>query len=275
MNFLEDLEPILKLMCNLLEEDSSLKQHVDHNPLTPLAGVNSILGAMATHGSFETIDQIYTMIMRVILQHLQRLAESRGMVESFRNQLALLCASIENLNPFAHRTTVQAMLNHHTQESSDRWLEKSFQGSIDALSAIDCKPPEVVINQDPHFAEFKPSFKNGENRQILIGGRTTLKTGYQLNLANISPIGLYMAIDLTPKRQQNLQDLGDLHYALTFGKALDRARRAKLHVKHTQADRGLCATSLFAVSQQHAWPTAGGEIGELAEYARDVFFLTP
>ena len=62
------------------------------------------------------------------------------------------------------------MLNGHTKESSDRLLGQSFQQAMDELEAVGYKPPEVVINQDPHFAEFNPSFKNGEIRQILIGG---------------------------------------------------------------------------------------------------------
>ncbi len=86
-----------------------------------------------------------------------------GITKIFK-KLKSLCDEIQQLHPFTHRTTVQRMLNGHTKESSDRLLGQSFQQAMDELEAVGYKPPEVVINQDPHFAEFNPSFKNGEIR---------------------------------------------------------------------------------------------------------------
>ena len=71
--------------------------------------------------------------------------------------------------------------------SSNQWLDKSFQQNVQELDALGYKPPEIVINEDPHFVKFKPSFNNGEIRQILIGGNVTLETGYQFNMTNIAP----------------------------------------------------------------------------------------
>jgi hypothetical protein len=275
LNLPEKGAPILDLVYDLLSEESTLKKGVDHNPATVIAGANTILGAMTSNGSLESMCPIWSVFSEVLLQQLQRLAKKRGLPAAFQAELAGLCDELRKVHPFAHRTTVQSMLNGHKKESSDQWLGRSFQQSIEELAAAGYKPPGVAINQDPHFADFKPAFKNGEIRQILIGGRTTLKTGYQFNLTNITPIGLYSAIDLVPKRQENGQDLGDLHYAVTFGKAADRARQAALPVVNFQGDRGLEAAGLFVISQQHAWPSAAGEVGALAEFTKDVFLMTP
>jgi hypothetical protein len=275
LNLSVEQTPILELISDLLNDKSSLKKGVNHDPLTTIAGVNTLLGAMTTTGSLETMGQIYNAIIEVIFQQLQRLAEKRGHSPAFLDELIMLCGEIQKLHPFAHRTTVQSMLNDHTKENSDQWLNQSFQQCIKELDVMGYKPPQIVINQDPHFADFKPSFKNNEIRQILIGGRTTLKTGYQFNLANISPIGLYFAMELVPKRQADGKDLGHLHYAIVFGKATDRAHEAGLPLVNLQGDRGLEAAGLFIISQQHAWPSASGEVGALAEITKTVFLTTP
>jgi len=265
----------LKLVGNLLQDESELKKGVNHNPLTIIAATNDILGAMATDGSEELMVKIYEMIADVLFGQLQRVAEKHAWPESIRVDLNAICNKISDLYPFAHRTTIQDMLNGHTKTSSDQWLGESFRQSMAELEAAGYKPPKVVVNQDPHFADFKPSFKNGEIRQIVIGCRTTLKTGYQFNVANVAPIGLINAIDLAPKRQINGADLGDLQYAVVYGKAIERANEAGLTLKQVQGDRGLEVLGIFAVSRDHAWPAISGEIGALAEYTKAVFMITP
>ena len=267
--------PILDLIYDLLSEGSTLKKGVSHNQSTVITSANALLGAMATSGSLELMGPMYDVLSEVLFRQLQKLAEQCGLPATTRAELASLCDQLRALHPFAHRTTVQGMLNGHKQESSDQCLNRSFQQSISELDAAGYKPPKIAINQDPHFADFKPSFKNGEIRQVLIGGRTTLKTGYQFNLANITPMGLYSTIGLTPKRQKNAQDLGDLHYALTFGKAADRARQAGLPLVNFQGDRALEVAGLFATSGLHAWPSASGELGGLAEFTKSAYLVTP
>ena len=265
----------LKMIHDLLREGSTLKKGVNHDPSTVISSANALLGAMATDDSLETMDQIYTVITEVVFQQMQRLAAERGLPAEVLVALESLCDEIRKTHPFAHRTTVQGMLNGHKEINSDQWLNQSFQQSIKELDAAGYKPPRVAINQDPHFADFKPSFRNVEIRQTLIGGRTTLKTGYQFNLANITPIGLYAAIGFAPKRQKNKQDLGDLHYAITFGKAAERVQQASLPLVNFQGDRGLEDAGLFVISQQNAWPTASGEIGALRDFTQGVFLVTP
>jgi len=266
---------VLGLMADLLCEESTLKKGVDHDPTTVLASVNTILGAMATNGSMETPGQIYTVFSSVICEELQRRASERGLSAEFRSQLEELCRELLEMRPFAHRTTVQGMLNGCKKDASDELLNRSFQQSMEELGVAGYTPPKVAINQDPHFAEFNPSFKNGEIRQKLVGGHSTLKTGYQYNLTNITPLGLYNAIDLAPKRQENKEDLGDLRYAVTFGKAAERVSQAGLTLAQFQGDRGLDAAGLFSVSRLHAWPSAAGEVGALAGSTEGAFLVTP
>lgn len=275
LNVTNEPSPILKLLGDLLKDDSSLKKSVDNNPLTIITATNSILGAMTTDGSEELMVRIYKTIEDVLLNQIQQVAIKHKWPVTIQQDLNAICEEIRSLHPFAHRTTVQDMLNGHTKESSDQWLGESFRLSMNELESVGYKPPAVIVNQDPHFADFKPAFKNGEIRQILIGGRTTLKTGYQLNLANISPIGLYNAISLTPKRQENGKDLGELQYAVVYGKAIERVQEVGLSLKQMQGDRGLSALGVFLISQQHAWPTNSGEIGILKEFTKDAFLVTP
>ncbi|HMF34121.1 MAG TPA: hypothetical protein VKK79_22040 [Candidatus Lokiarchaeia archaeon] len=267
--------PVLSLMYDLLEEKSPLKKRVSHDPATVAASANTLLGAMLTNGSLESMGDIYETFADCYSQQLQLRAAASNLPADFQAELANLCGEVNALHPFAHRTTVQGMLNGHTKESSDECLSRSFHECTGELDEAGYTPKVVLVNEDPHFAEFKPSFKNGEVRQVLIGGRTTLKTGYQFNLANITPTGLYAAIDLAPKRQANREDLGDLRYASTFGKAAERVQQAGISLGGFQADRGLEDAALFAVSQQHAWPTASGVIGALEEFTRGVFLVTP
>ena len=271
----ESLPPVLGLMADLLSEESTLKKGVDHNPATVLASVNTILGAMVTNGSMETPGQIYFVFSSEICRELQRRAGERELSPEFRSQLGDLCRELLEMHPFAHRTTVQGMLNGCKKDASDQLLDRSFQQSMEELGTAGYRPPKVAINQDPHFAEFNPSFRNGEIRQKLVGGHSTLKTGYQYNLTNITPLGLYNAIDLAPKRQDNKEDLGDLRYAATFGKAAERVKRAGLTLAQFQGDRGLDAAGLFSISRLHAWPSAAGEVGALAGSTEGAFLVTP
>lgn len=267
--------PVLELLENLLQEESKLKKNVNHIFDTPNAGVNSILGAMLTNGYGELMTKLYTVIRNVLLEHIQNLAAKRSWLEEERTNLASLCKEIYAYNPFAHRTTVQSMINGHSKESSDLWLGASYQLATAELDSMGYKPSTVVVNQDPHFIDFKPSYKNGEIRQILIGGNSTLRTGYQLNMTNVSPIGLYNAIHLVPKRQLNKEDLGDLQYAVVYGKAIERVNLAGQETTSLNGDRGLAVLGVFAISQNHAWPTASGQIGELSECTKNTFFVSP
>ena len=271
----EKQAPVLGLINNLLSESSPLKKGVDHDPSTVIASANVLVGAMLANGSLELAGPLYEMFKDVILAQVLKKAGQRGLPEGAREALEGICKEVRELRPFAHRTTVQGLLNGHTQASSDQLLNRSFQQGVKELGEVGYKPPEVAVNQDPHFADFKPSFRNGDIRQVLIGGRTTLKTGYQFNLANITPLGLYSAIDFAPKRQENAQDLGDLRYAVTFGKAADRARLAGLTVRNFQGDRALEVAGLFVVSHQHAWPASSGEVRGLAEFTEGVYLVTP
>jgi hypothetical protein len=65
-----------------------------------------------------------------------------------------ICDEFKSLNPFAHRTTVQGMLNGHKKENSDQWLGESFQQNIDKLDNVGYKPKEVNVNLDPHFKDY-------------------------------------------------------------------------------------------------------------------------
>ena len=94
-------------------------------------------------------------------------------------------------------------------------------------------------------------------------------------MTNITPLGLYNAINSALKRQENKQDLGDLKHAEIFGTAIKRVKAADLNLVNLQADRALCVSGLFAISKAHAWPTASDEIGAMAEYLESVFLLTP
>ena len=78
-------------------------------------------------------------------------------------------------------------------------------------------------------------------------------------------MGLYNAINIALKRQENKQDLGDLKHAEIFGTAIKRVKAADLNLVNLQADRALCLSGLFAISKAHAWPTASDEIGAMAE----------
>ena len=60
-----------------------------------------------------------------------------------------------------------------------------------------------------------------------------------------------------------------------FGKAAERVKIAGLNLVNLQADRALCVTGLYAISKDHAWPTASGEIGAMADYMSSVFLITP
>lgn len=275
LSFSSNRARTLKMINDLLNEGSRLKKGVKHDPSTVVASTNALLGALATDGSLETMERIYVLFSKVLFNKLQCLARKRGLPLEFQTMLKRLCGDLRRARPFAHRTTVQRMLNGHKKESSDRWLGRSFQQCIEELDAARYKPPKVALNQDPHFKDFKPAFRNEEIRQTLIGGRTTLKTGYQFNLANITPIGLFVAIGFAPKRQKNKQDLGDLNYAITFGKAAERVQQAGLPLVNFQGDRGLEDAGLFVISQKHAWPTASGEIGALKDYTQGVFLVTP
>lgn len=275
LNVSEDGAAFITLITEFLEEGSTLKKSVKHEDTTLFAATNTIIGAALTSGSLEEIEPIYNLFSSIIIQQLQRLIIRYGWNETLYNEFLEICDKFQALHPFAHRTTVQSMLNGHKKENSDQWLGKSFQQNIEKLDVVGYKPDKVNVNLDPHFTDFKPNFKNGEIRQILIGGRTTLKTGYQLNLTNITPIGLFNAIDLAPKRQKDCKDLGDLRYALTFGKAFERLQAVDIQPANGQADRGLCRAGLFAISQKCAWPTASGEIGQFASFLDSTFLFTP
>lgn len=275
LNVSEDGAAFITLITEFLNEDSTLKKSVNHEDTTLLAAFNTIMGAALTSGSLEEIEPLYNLFSSIIIQQLQLLAIKYGWNKTQRKIFSEMCNEFQSLHPFAHRTTVQGMLNGHKKKNTDQWLGKSFQQNIEKLEAVGYKPDKVSVNLDPHFTDFKPNFKNGEIRQILIGGRTTLKTGYQLNLTNITPIGLYNAIDLAPKRQKDCKDLGDLRYALTFGKAFERLQAVDIQPANGQADRGLCRAGLFAISQKCAWPTTSGEIGKLANFLDSTFLFTP
>ena len=60
--------------------------------------------------------------------------------------LADLCREVSELRPFAHRTTVQRMLNGHKKESSDQWLNRSFQQSVQELGEAGYTPDAVAVN---------------------------------------------------------------------------------------------------------------------------------
>jgi hypothetical protein len=271
----EEPSSLLKLLSDLLTEESSLKESVNFQPLTVDAGVDSLLGAMLTDGSETLMPRIFDLCQEINFQTIQQFAAKRGWNDEYLQALKNICDEIHQLDPFAHRTTVQGMLNGHTKESSDRLLGKSFQQSMEELDAAGYKPPEVVINQDPHFAEFRPSFRNGEIRQVLIGGHSTLKTGYQFNMTNVSPLGLYNAIDLAPKRQEDNADLGDLRFAVVYGKAIERVKNTGTPLKHLQGDRELSVLGVFAISQQHAWPAISGELDNLSDVTDHAFLVTP
>jgi len=275
LNVMGEQAPVLELLTNLLNEPSKLKKKVAYNPKTVITASNTLLGAMATGGSEELMGQIWKCLEKVLLKQIQRVCIVRGWSNEYLIKLKELCDEITLQHPFAHRTTVQQMINGHTKESSDSCLGESFALSMGELEKIGYLPPEITINQDPHFTDFKPFFKNQEIRQILIGGRTTLRTGYQFNVSNISPLGLYNAIALAPKRQKNQKDLGDLQYAVVYGKAIERANSAGLSLKHLQADRGLAVLGVFAISQQHSWPTIDGNIGMLERPTQNAFLVTP
>ena len=275
LNVSEDGAAFITLITEFLDENSNLKKSVNHEDTTLLAETNTILGAELTSCSLEEIGPLYNLFSNIIIQQLQLLTIKYRWNETQCKLFSEICAEFQSFHPFAHRTTVQGMLNGHKKKNTDQWLGKSFQQNIEKLDAVGYKPEKVNVNLDPHFTDFKPNFKNGEIRQILIGGRTTLKTGYQLNLTNITPIGLYNAIDLAPKRQKDCKDLGDLRYALTFGKAFERLQAVDIQPSNGQADRGLCSAGLFAISQKRAWPTASGEIGPLANFLDSTFLFTP
>ncbi len=63
---------ILRRVYDLLSEGSRLKKGVSHDLATVISSANALLGAMATHRSLETMDQIYTLIAEEIFQQLQR-----------------------------------------------------------------------------------------------------------------------------------------------------------------------------------------------------------
>ena len=275
LNVSEDGAALITLITEFLSEGSTLKKSVNHEDGTLLAAFNTIIGATLTSGSLEEIEPLYNLFSNIIIHQLQRSVIKYGWDKVHCDEFLEICDEFQAIHPFAHRTTVQSMLNGHQKKNSDQWLGKSFQQNIEKLEAVGHKPNTVNVNLDSHFTDFKPNFKNGEIRQILIGGRTTLKTGYQLNLTNITPIGLYNAIDLAPKRQKDHKDLGDLRYALTFGKAFERLQAVDIQPANGQADRGLCRAGLFAISQKHAWPTASGEIGQLDNFLNSTFLFTP
>ncbi len=275
LNFAEATDPVLWLLEELLNEVSKLKKNTNHNPETINAAVNVILGAILMNGNWELMSQLFNMIRNLICHLFQHFAVQESWSEEELNKLDALIKKIMSYTPFTHRTTVQRMLNGHSKESSDRWLGSSYQQATAELESMGYKPSTVVINQDPHFIEFKPNYKNNEIRQVLIGGNTTLRTGYQLNLTNVSPIGLYNAVSLAPKRQLNKADLGDLQYAVVYGKAIERVNLAGQHTKGLNGDRGLAVLGVFAISQNHAWPTASGQIGELTPCTTNTFFVTP
>lgn len=266
---------VLSVLSDLLREPSSLKKGVDHDLSTVIASRNSLLGAMLANGSLELVGPIYEMCKDATLNQILKRLEQRDVPAGTREIVAGACNEVRGLHPFAHRTTVQAMLNGHTQESSDQLLGRSFQESAKELEDAGYKPPAAAVNQDPHFADFKPSFRNGDIRQVLVGGVGTLRTGYQFNVANITPLGLFSAVDFAPKRQENAQDLGDLRYAVTFGKAAERAKQAGIPVRNFQGDRALEVAALFVVSQQHAWPATSGDVGGLADFTRGTYLITP
>ena len=251
----DDGVAFIHLITNYLSESSSLKKGVAHELSTTLSATNTLLGASITSGSMDEIAPLYELFSSVVIQQLEALAVKRGWDELQRNNLSKICNEFQSQHPFAHRTTVQGMLNGHKKENSDMWLGKSFQENIEKLDAVGYKPSEVSVNLDPHFTDFNPKYKNGEIRRVLIGGKTTLKTGFQLNLTNITPIGLYSAIDLAPKRQINREDLGDLKYALLFGRTFERLQSVDIHPSNGQADRGLNNAGLFEISKKRAWPT--------------------
>ena len=111
-----ELSAILEMMSDILSEKSALKKNVDHSPATMMGGVNTILGAMITTGSLETMKQIYGVIRDVLLPLIQTQAKKQGMLPDSLDILAMICSQITELNPFAHRTTVQEILNHHEQD---------------------------------------------------------------------------------------------------------------------------------------------------------------
>lgn len=275
LNFSEVTYPVLGLMEEILKEVSKLKKNTTHNPETITAAVITIFGAILMNGNWELMGQLFNMIRNLLCHLFQYFAAQECWSEEGLNKLDALCKKIKSFNPFIHRTTVQRMLNGHTKESSDHWLGSSYQLAIAELESMGFKPTTVVINQDPHFIDFKPNYKNNEIRQVLIGGNSTLRTGYQLNLTNVSPIGLYNAVSLAPKRQLNKADLGDLQYAVVYGKAIERVNLAGQHTKGLNGDRGLAVLGVFAISQNHAWPTASGQVGELAACTTNTFFVTP
>ena len=275
LNVSKDGAAFITLITEFLNEGSTLKKSVNHDDTTLLAAFNTLIGASLTSGSLEEIEPLYNLFSSIIIHQLQRLIIKYEWEEAYYNEFLDICNEFQALHPFAHRTTVQSMLNGHTKKNSDQWLGKSFQQNIEKLEVVGYKPDAVNVNLDPHFTDFKPNFKNGEIRQILIGGRTTLKTGYQLNLTNITPIGLFNAIDLAPKRQKDHKDLGDLRYALTFGKAFERLQAVDIQPANGQADRGLCRAGLFAISQKRIWPTVSGETGQLDSFLDSTFLFTP
>ena len=79
-----------------------------------------------------------------------------GMPTESLDLLAIACTEISELNPFAHRTTVQGMLNHQEKESSDQLLDKSFQQCIKELDAAGYKPDEIAINKTHILSSSSP-----------------------------------------------------------------------------------------------------------------------
>ena len=96
----EQHSSVLKLLSDLLQEESSLKKKVNFQPLTVNAGIDNILGAMITDGSEKLMPQIYAMCQEINFQTLQQFAAKRGWNDEDLQELKSLCDEIQQLHPF-------------------------------------------------------------------------------------------------------------------------------------------------------------------------------
>ena len=259
----------------MLDEQSQSKATVNHIQGTLNAGVSSIFGAMFVGGSLEKMGPLYKVLCSVIISALLQLAEFRFDDSDFLAKLSQISDEFIEFKPFAHRTTVQKMLSGHSYESTDDWLEKSLQLVIDRADKLGFKPPKISSNLDPHFIDRKPLHRNQEIKRVMIGGKYTLKTRYQFDVANMSPFGFITACDHVSKRLKDNSDLGNLSFASTFGKAFTSMEKAGLHLTNLNGDRGLNNAGMHAISKNNLWPDALGAVGTFGEFTTDAFLTTP
>lgn len=266
---------ITKFLEAFLVETSRSKGTVKHGPGTPAAAVDSLLGAMLVGGRLEVLPPLYALLCSMILQSLQRLARLQGWREAVFEMLAGLCRDFEALTPFAHRTTVQEMLRGHSSTATDQWLVKNFHRASAKAAALGETPPEQAVNLDPHFVDRAPQCRNQEIKRVMVGGMSTLRTGYQFNMVNVEPLGTVTSVDLAPKRCHDQSDPGNLAFAQGIGKTLEMIESAGGPAPYVQGDRQVNSAGMFATSQNHLWPNTAGDVGPLAPFTEEVMLVTP